>query len=44
MPPVTNAQIAPTARVHRDAKIGPGVVIGDYCVIEEDVEIGRAHV
>ena len=40
MPPVTNAQIAPTARVHRDAKIGPGVVIGDFCVIEEDVVLG----
>src|ERR1700692_2255046 len=40
MPPVTNAQIAPTARVHRDAKIWPGVWIGDFCVVEEDVVLG----
>src|SRR6266404_9597166 len=40
MPPVTNAQIAPTARVHRDAKIGPGVVVGDFCIVEEDVVLG----
>src|SRR5258706_10221344 len=40
MPPVTNAQIAPTARVHRDAKIAAGVVIGDFCVVEEDVVLG----
>ena len=44
MPPVTNAQIAPTAKVHRDAKIGPGVVIGDFCVIEEDVVLGSGCV
>src|SRR5579872_7403361 len=36
----TNAQIAPTARVHRDAVIGPGVVIGEFCVVDQDVEIG----
>src|ERR1700719_2412230 len=40
MPSVTNAQIAPTARVHRDAKIGAGVVVGDFCVVEEDVVLG----
>jgi UDP-N-acetylglucosamine acyltransferase len=40
MPPVTNAQIAPTARVHRDAKIGAGVVVGDFCIVEEDVVLG----
>src|SRR5580658_7791073 len=40
MSPVTNAQIAPTARVHRDAVIGAGAVIGDFCVIEQDVAIG----
>ena len=40
MAPATNAQIAPTARVHRDAVIGPGAVIGDFCVIEQDVVIG----
>jgi len=32
--------IASTARIHPDARIGAGVTIGDYCVIEEDVEIG----
>ena len=32
--------IAPTARIHQDARIGPGVTIGDFCVIESDVEIG----
>src|SRR5580693_3748452 len=40
MSAVTNAQIAPTARVHRDAVIGAGTVIGDFCVIEQDVNIG----
>src|SRR4051795_12535950 len=44
MPPVTNAQIAPTARVHRDAKIGPSVVIGDFCVVEDDVVLGAGCV
>jgi UDP-N-acetylglucosamine acyltransferase len=32
--------IASTARVHPAARIGPGVHIGDFCVIESDVEIG----
>src|SRR5579862_3415178 len=32
--------IAPTARVDPRASIGPGVSIGEYCVIEPDVEIG----
>ena len=36
--------IASTARVHPDARIGPGVVIGDFCVIEQDVEIGAGCV
>jgi UDP-N-acetylglucosamine acyltransferase len=36
----TNVQIAPTARVHRDAVIGPGAVIGEFCVIEQDVVLG----
>jgi UDP-N-acetylglucosamine acyltransferase len=40
MAAATNAQIAPTARVHRDAIIGPGAVIGEFCVIEQDVSIG----
>src|ERR1700685_2094807 len=41
MSPATNLQIAPTARVHRDAVIGAGTVIGDFCVIEQDVVIGK---
>src|SRR5258706_3844811 len=32
--------IAPTARVHPHASIGPGSTIGEYCVIEADVVIG----
>jgi UDP-N-acetylglucosamine acyltransferase len=41
MPVDSSASIAPTARVHPDAHIGPQTVIGDYCVIEQDVVIGR---
>ncbi len=33
--------IAPTARIDPGACIGPQVVIGEYCVIEADVTIGR---
>jgi UDP-N-acetylglucosamine acyltransferase len=32
--------IAKTAIVHPKARIHPGVTIGEYCIIEEDVEIG----
>jgi UDP-N-acetylglucosamine acyltransferase len=35
-----SATIAATARVHPEARIGPGVRIGEFCVIERDVEIG----
>jgi UDP-N-acetylglucosamine acyltransferase len=34
------AVIASTACIHPDAKIGQGVRIGDFCVVESDVEIG----
>jgi UDP-N-acetylglucosamine acyltransferase len=34
------AVIAPTAVIDPGAKIGAGVTIGDYCVVESDVEIG----
>src|ERR1700694_1988958 len=44
MAAATNAQIAPTARVHRDAVIGPGAVIGELCVVEQDVEIGGGSI
>ena len=32
--------VAPTARLHPGAEIGPRTRIGEYCVIEEDVRIG----
>src|SRR5216684_1948935 len=32
--------IAATARVHPDAVLGAGVVVGEYAVIEQDVVIG----
>jgi UDP-N-acetylglucosamine acyltransferase len=35
-----SATVAPGARVHADAMVGPGCVIADFCVIEQDVEIG----
>ena len=40
MPVDSSANIASTARVHPGAFIGPGVRIGEYCVIESDVAIG----
>lgn len=40
MPADPSAQIASTARVHPEAVIGAGVVIGDFAVIEQDVSIG----
>ena len=41
MPVDPLAYVAPTARVHADAEIGPGTRIGEFCVIESDVCIGR---
>ena len=40
MPVDPSAVVAATARVHPNAQIGPKVVIGEYCVIEEDVALG----
>ena len=40
MPIDPSATIAPTARIHPDAFVGPQTVIADYCVIEADVTIG----
>lgn len=40
MPVDSSVQIAPTARIHPDATIGPGTRIGEFCVIEQDVIIG----
>ena len=36
----STARIAPTARVARTARIGAGVSIGEYSIVEDDVEIG----
>jgi UDP-N-acetylglucosamine acyltransferase len=38
------AVIASTARIHPDASIGEGVSIGEFCVVESDVEIGAGCV
>jgi UDP-N-acetylglucosamine acyltransferase len=40
MPTDPSAFVAATARVHPDAVIGPGVQIGEFCVIESDVSMG----
>lgn len=40
MPIDPSATVAPTARVHADAEIGPQCVIGEYCVVESDVSLG----
>jgi UDP-N-acetylglucosamine acyltransferase len=40
MPIHPSAQVAPTARVHPDAVIGAGVLIGDFAIVEQDVVIG----
>lgn len=40
MPVDPSAQIAPTARIHPGANIGAQCVIADFCVIEQDVEVG----
>lgn len=40
MPIDPTALVAETARVHPEAIIGANVVIGDFCVIEQDVSIG----
>ena len=40
MPIDASASVATTARIHPDAIIGPGVRVGEYCVIENEVQIG----
>jgi UDP-N-acetylglucosamine acyltransferase len=40
MPIDPSAVVAPTARIHTEARIGPQTIIGEYCVIESDVSIG----
>jgi UDP-N-acetylglucosamine acyltransferase len=36
----SSAAVASTARVHPEATIGPRTRIGEFCVVEQDVEIG----
>lgn len=40
MPLDPSARIAPTARVSDRAVVGPGVEIGDFCIVEDDVVLG----
>ncbi len=36
-----SVSVAHTARVHPDAVVGPQSIIGEFCIIEQDVRIGR---
>jgi UDP-N-acetylglucosamine acyltransferase len=40
MPVDTSAQVSPLARVHPEAQVGAGVVVGDFAIVEQDVTIG----
>ncbi len=40
MPIDPSSRISPFARVHPEANIGPRTVIGDFCIVEQDVSIG----
>lgn len=42
MPIDPSAVVAPTARIHPDAWIGPATSVGEFCVIESDVRIGAS--
>lgn len=44
MPVDITAQIAPTARIHPEAVIGPGCRIGEFVVVEQDVTVGAGCV
>jgi UDP-3-O-[3-hydroxymyristoyl] glucosamine N-acyltransferase len=39
-PPEPAPRVAPTAIIGRGARLGAGVVVGPYAVVEEDVELG----
>lgn len=39
-----SARIASTAKVHPGASIGPQTVIGEFCIVEEDVVLGANNV
>lgn len=40
MPVDPSATVAATARVDPEAHVGPGVIIGEFCIVERDVSIG----
>jgi UDP-N-acetylglucosamine acyltransferase len=40
MPIDPSAEVARTARIDPDARIGPSVHVGDFCAVERDVAIG----
>jgi UDP-N-acetylglucosamine acyltransferase len=44
MPAHPSAQIAPTARVHPDAVLGPGVRIGEFAMVEADCTLGAGTI
>lgn len=39
-----SAKVSPLARVHPEAQLGAGVVVGDFAIIEQDVIIGAGTV
>jgi len=44
MPADPSAQVAPTARVHPDAILGAGTVVGEFAIVEPDVSIGAGTI
>jgi UDP-N-acetylglucosamine acyltransferase len=44
MPIDPSAQIAFTARVHPDASLGAGVVVGEFAIVGQDVSIGAGTI
>jgi UDP-N-acetylglucosamine acyltransferase len=44
MPIDPSAQIAPTARVHPDATLGAGVVVGEFAMVEQGTAIGAGTI
>src|SRR6202795_1122082 len=41
---IAPAHIAPTARVHPDAVIGAGAVVGEFAIVEQDVSVGTGTI
>jgi UDP-N-acetylglucosamine acyltransferase len=44
MPADSSVQIALTARVHPDAVLGAGVVVGEFAIVEQDAAIGAGTI